>query len=417
MGCFPALWALFALCIAQSINNVVAAETVNLTVYRVTPRNYTGVAGFDTGDAAGDVFFGLYEKIAPVVCSDKTQMHRNNLCLNQPILQIPGFNVYIQTTIEVDARFGSYSRCNPDPDTGVFQCDSYSRYERSCWYSDKAHPEWLEEFGSLCNRSECYCKAVYGMAVGRESTNHYGQPSDCPSFETRSDMTLKSAGYRSVETNQQGCCTACMADNKQSLNCKAFSHDGKTTCTLHSSASYWNLEESPHGKVGFHLSNDTASVLVAAAHLFAYQMSGYWYSTQEAGECKAGQVVGTDCWWRVIEQKKMVNASCVDQNLVNIVEKRRPECFQSCPQPENRTESCWLRCFFETLTGNESATPKVRPTPREEVIKAFTDSFEDPSGGGCPEVPPCREPCLPACWAVPKGEPCQDEEDDVVVSV
>jgi hypothetical protein len=27
-------------------------------VYRITPQNYTGVRNMDTGDAAGDVFFG-----------------------------------------------------------------------------------------------------------------------------------------------------------------------------------------------------------------------------------------------------------------------------------------------------------------------------------------------------------------------
>ena len=52
------------------LNVLPAASTVNLTVYRITPRNYTGVSNLDTGDAAGDAFFGLYEKSAPVVCRD-----------------------------------------------------------------------------------------------------------------------------------------------------------------------------------------------------------------------------------------------------------------------------------------------------------------------------------------------------------
>ena len=47
---------------------VSSASTVNLTLYRITPRNYTGIADLDTGDAAGDAYFGLYEKSAPVVC-------------------------------------------------------------------------------------------------------------------------------------------------------------------------------------------------------------------------------------------------------------------------------------------------------------------------------------------------------------
>eukprot|EP01046_Picozoa_sp_COSAG06_P066202 COSAG06_NODE_16595_length_991_cov_1.852018_1_plen_47_part_10 len=32
---------------------VSSAPTVNLTLYRITPRNYTGIADLDTGDAAG----------------------------------------------------------------------------------------------------------------------------------------------------------------------------------------------------------------------------------------------------------------------------------------------------------------------------------------------------------------------------
>ena len=43
----------------------------------------------------------------------------NLLCQNEPILQIPGFNVYTRTTVEADARLGDYSECNPDPDTGT----------------------------------------------------------------------------------------------------------------------------------------------------------------------------------------------------------------------------------------------------------------------------------------------------------
>ena len=46
-------------------------------------------ADFDTGDAAGDAFFGLYEKSAPIVCKGK-DASRNLLCGNEPILQIPG---------------------------------------------------------------------------------------------------------------------------------------------------------------------------------------------------------------------------------------------------------------------------------------------------------------------------------------
>jgi hypothetical protein len=40
---------------------------INMTVYRVTPVTDTGlIADRDTGDAAGDIFFTLYEAILPV---------------------------------------------------------------------------------------------------------------------------------------------------------------------------------------------------------------------------------------------------------------------------------------------------------------------------------------------------------------
>ena len=42
-----------------SISAAVAADWTNVTVYRTTPINYTGVANMDTGDSGGDAMFGL----------------------------------------------------------------------------------------------------------------------------------------------------------------------------------------------------------------------------------------------------------------------------------------------------------------------------------------------------------------------
>ena len=82
----------------------------NITVYRITPQNYSGVTNMgellslpscscqlggwrvscllstlnaasaaDTGDAAGDAFFGLYEMAIPIMCSDE-HMRRSEPC-------------------------------------------------------------------------------------------------------------------------------------------------------------------------------------------------------------------------------------------------------------------------------------------------------------------------------------------------
>jgi hypothetical protein len=37
----------------------------------------------------------------------------------------------------------------------------------------------------------------------------------------------------------------------------------------------------------------------------------------------------------------------------------RPQCFSACPQPANQSSACYLRCFFDTMVGNQ--TLKVQP--------------------------------------------------------
>ena len=93
---------------AAALALLAEAKVVRETLYRITPRNYTGVTDLDTGDAAGDAHFGLYEKSAPVVCDAKLNpRHAENiLCENDALLQIPGFNVYIAVEVEMDDRFG-----------------------------------------------------------------------------------------------------------------------------------------------------------------------------------------------------------------------------------------------------------------------------------------------------------------------
>jgi hypothetical protein len=104
--------SLAAVAVAAAGVAVARANATSVTLYRITPRNYTGITNLDTGDAAGDAFFGLYEMSAPVVCNGTSQRGASTLlCTNEPLLQIPGFNVYIRVDVEVDDRFG----CVGDP--------------------------------------------------------------------------------------------------------------------------------------------------------------------------------------------------------------------------------------------------------------------------------------------------------------
>ena len=72
---------------------------INMTVYRVTPANDTGViADRDTGDDAGDVFFTMYEAILPIYCPENP---RDSICDNY-VLDNEQHNVYRQVVVEVD---------------------------------------------------------------------------------------------------------------------------------------------------------------------------------------------------------------------------------------------------------------------------------------------------------------------------
>ena len=127
----------------------------NLTVYRITPRNYTGLTDMDTGDVGGDAFFGLYELGYPLLCPDGADgQGYMPLCRNAPILDIPGFNVYTSFTLEADVRTGRYAECNPDGSTGVFNCThlfwDYDRWR--CWWSN---PQWRRDFWGVCELRKC----------------------------------------------------------------------------------------------------------------------------------------------------------------------------------------------------------------------------------------------------------------------
>merc|ERR1712086_361423 len=96
----------------------------NISIYRLTPINYTGVTNMDTGDAAGDVMFGLNQMLLPQLCPMEPDF---TWCANRQYLSGGGAHmVYTQFTVESDARFGEYNACNPNADTGIFECETYS---------------------------------------------------------------------------------------------------------------------------------------------------------------------------------------------------------------------------------------------------------------------------------------------------
>ena len=261
---------------------------VVFTTYRITPRNYSGLANVDSGNAAGDVYFGLYELALPIICENDPSLIN---CENIPILSIPGFNVYTKSLVEADPRFSAYKGCNPDPRTGVFHCKILGNSSGSCWYDAPQR----EDFIDVCDAGSCRCAAYDADAVGAAT------------------------------------CNMC-----------------ERNATWHPDTLMWRQVEA-----------------------LGQKLNGTWYSTQAEGECAPGEVVGRECWWRVVRLERNVNATCVNDRVVAAVEAAGEPCFAACgADVANRTSSCWIHCLFSTLVGSMSKAQILAPFERAELSKS-----------------------------------------------
>lgn len=151
--------------------------------------------------------------------------------------------------------------------------------------------------------------------------------------------------------------------------------DGKCTITADYGHSIWNHWKS----------------------YISLQTKGLWYSTPKEGNCAAHGA----CAWRLVSTLKTINASCANDRLHEAIEGKaasmsHPSCFQRCSQPLNRTSDCYILCLVQTVIGRDpfNLTSVQTPMTSDELAspldKAIT--FEDPSRGGCPALPPYVPP-------------------------
>jgi hypothetical protein len=292
------------------------------------------------------------------------------------VYAVPNFNVYQQFILEVDTRFGEYNECNPDPRTGVFKCEAGhgpSRHGGShCWYSD---PEFAKEFASVCSRASCTCDVVTEKSVGREfvglTMGHMGPPSVPVSAKCKAAVE-KDCG---TEFGKQQACAFCVqlhahalmaSCTQQELQSELFAScfggggmPGMNTFRWTGGARKNNrqctffyaifLTQDPMiclDRLGIDSERLTKTVFSLSAELAA-KLNGTWYSTQAAGECPDGAAVPGDgsCWWRVVEITRTVNATCVNNNLIDSVKHTNPSCWTGCPQPSNTSSTCWVDCL------------------------------------------------------------------------
>eukprot|EP00754_Rhynchopus_humris_P008141 Rhum_TRINITY_DN13669_c0_g1::Rhum_TRINITY_DN13669_c0_g1_i1::g.62828::m.62828 len=373
---FVALAAAAAL--PQSANGFVQ----NTTMYRVTPKNYTGMlANMDTGDINGDCAFGLLELTLPYWCKDNPNWLS---CQNVPILSIPGFNVYESHTVEHDSHFGEYNRCNPNPNTGVFECE-YTK--TGCWWMD---PVLAPVFAGICKKEDCYCAAAFEQSVGRDdcaACNQIAAPTGSPP-QCSPLMFLPNAIFTDKplqtanDTTLGDCCTMYHEAASGPLAAKFGAYnESSRTCTVFTEPVLLKPGQ-PKAQILYEMGggfNGSAPLWLNRITDAALRLQGKWYSTRSEGECKAGQAVGDGCYWRDLGVQRTINATCLANNLVLSISEQAPECFERCGKPLNTTSECTVECVFEAALGKSGDV---------DVCRGFRTSFEkkDPAHFGCPDV-------------------------------
>ena len=345
-------------------------------LYRITPKNYTNtVLNMDTGDIPGDTAFGIYGMSFPFWCKQNPNWIN---CKNVPILSIPNFNVYESYHIEHDSRFGGYSLCNPNPDTGIFECETSS--QAGCWYDAPNAKEWE----SMCDRALCRCEDYDVKAVGRE-LDPLGMfpvfpphtPTQCePLFVTLGVTYTDVPSFVHKNVSETDCCDLC----KKGAEVCAYSQN--STCAL------WDTHpRHPAAQVDTTLFynanlNGTAGYWLRKTGVLSKKIGGSWFSTREEGECKEGQQVGKDCYWKTVGTGRTVNATCVEDNIVRYVRDKHPSCWDGCGKGYKLSDECSIRCLFEA-----GANPAVSAA---DIVGGFNTSFahKTPEQYGCPDWTP-----------------------------
>ena len=284
-----------------------------------------------------------------------------------------------------------------------------SGYGPDCWYDDR---EYNKTFNDYCSRSECQCKAIVKLSVGRETDamchrrsssvavedprpntpywecndqlfQHCVGTSDCvscaeklqiPSCTSSSIHSLCHAEFR--RCNETIVETCGMKDTNDCRNCAFASTDAMQMG--HCNTSYVNYA------CEYNAPSKKSDIYSDWIESFACMMKGTWYSSTIDGYCNG--TITDDCWWNVNDPIRTVNQTCVDGNVVDTVYNYNSTCFQSCSQPRNISTNCVVDCLFSNILGLDGGAPIKPQTLTDAFLKSFSET--DPAKGGCPEVIP-----------------------------
>jgi len=149
---------------------------------------------------------------------------------------------------------------------------------------------------------------------------------------------------------------------------------------------YWNLTEKFAQRGGCY-SNKSSDVDCWRTHV-VQKTGGFWYSTLKGGYCNDTNPQ-PGCTWRVAGNVKRINKTCSDDSIFSTVEKAdAASCFQSCGAKvgpmRNTSNTCWIRCFYDTVLGPSSNNHLWKPDggfTSAQLLSLWESPFDT-----CPEV-------------------------------
>ncbi len=120
-------------------------------------------------------------------------------------------------------------------------------------------------------------------------------------------------------------------------------------------------------------------------------VSGFWYSTVDAGDCSAPNVTSS-CTWKLQETTRKIVAECLETRVTGALRKAKPACFQACAQPNNSSSPCVVECYMSTILGAAGGSREIAQgegIDPELIVEAWESAFDssDPAKGGCPDAP------------------------------
>ena len=327
--------------------------------------------------------------LIPIMCADP-HMATSTTCANVPILSIPNFNVYQQSVLEIDTRFGEYNLCNPDEQTGRFVCltpgevegdsvagcpgvrvvkghcfpgqpvqtstatveeccalakqkgfidqiwnhypnntctildartmgqnnqpipcdgmlgymPSQNQSQTNCWYDN---PQWVTDFGDECSRQNCTCEVISKKAVGREFLAETMGGGGSFSPKCMAAIDDKCGIFKNK--NETHACEVCVEVAAQKLM-----HEHTCTPQALGMAIMMICQPPVPGGGGGSSLPASQMLIVDKVMPLAQRLNGTWYSTEAEGQCvgESRPGDGSGCFWRLLENSRVVNASCVN---------------------------------------------------------------------------------------------------------